>query len=111
MTSYFFIATLERSARASRRLNFASWITPVRIYCQLFIHDPKQARAPTGISIAREVPGPLDECATFILPRGDWVALDRAENGRVGELRLRSDHAVGDEVVDGLLIISLVSQK
>lgn len=60
----------------------------------------------TSVGIAGEVASPLDEGAALVLARGDSKAADSAEHTGVGELRLRSDDAVGNVVVDGLGISS-----
>jgi hypothetical protein len=56
----------------------------------------------TSISIAGEVASPGDEGLAFVLSRGDGVCADGRDDGRVGQLRLGRDDAVGDEVVDAL---------
>lgn len=97
---YFFVAAFDRSARASRRLNFASWITPGGSYQ----HDVQRSQRAilTSISITREVPSPLHKRAALILAARDRVAAHRRQHTRVRELRLRGDDAVRDVVVDGL---------
>jgi hypothetical protein len=56
----------------------------------------------TSISIAREVSGPLDECATLVLSARHSKAANGAEHTAIGELGLRGDDGPGDVMVDGL---------
>lgn len=63
----------------------------------------------TCIRIAGEVAGPFDEGASLELSRSDCIAANGGENGRIAELRLGSDDAVRDVVIDGLQL-SLVSR-
>lgn len=60
----------------------------------------------SGISIAREVAGPLDEGGVLELAAGDCVGADSAHHRAVGELWLGGDDGVGDVVVDGLGYVS-----
>lgn len=47
-----------------------------------------------------------------MLSRGDRIETDGADHAGVGELRLGRDDTVGDEVVDGLPLISIdVTQR
>lgn len=74
-----------------------------------YISSLAMTRTHTSISITGEIPSPLDKRAALILAASHWVALNRAENARVRELRLGCDHAVGDVVVDGLYQWSVCS--
>lgn len=56
----------------------------------------------TSISVTREIPRPLHKRAALVVAAGDGVALHRAEDAAVSELRLGRDDAVGDVVVDSL---------
>jgi hypothetical protein len=102
---YCLEAALARSARASRRLNLASWITPGRkivlVWVVLLIGRFGRSRL-TGIGIAGEVASVLDEGGALVVTAGDGVAADGADDGGVGEGGLGSDDGVGDVVVDGL---------
>lgn len=60
-----------------------------------------------SISIAGEVTGPLDESAVLVGARGDGVEADGADDARVSELGLGGDDTVGDEVVDGAVLLLL----
>lgn len=105
LEAYFLEAACARSARASRRLNLASWMTPGE--CQ---HKPDGNGGVklTGIGIAGEVAGPRHVCLTLVLARGDGVHADRGDDRGVGQLGLRRDDAVGDVVVDALCRTVLV---
>jgi hypothetical protein len=61
----------------------------------------------TSIGVAGEVASPFDEGAVLKLARGDGVAADGADDAGVRELRLGSDDAVGDVVVDGAVLLLL----
>lgn len=100
---YFFAATLARSARASRRLNLASWMTPM--YQVSIDSADRMGWVLTGIRITREVASPLHESTALLLARSDRVAADGAEGARVAELRLGRDDRVSDVVVDGLFVL------
>ena len=56
----------------------------------------------TGISVAREMTGPLHVRVSFVLARGDGEAADGREDGCVAEGGLGGDDAVGDVVLDCL---------
>ena len=56
----------------------------------------------TRVSIAGEVAGPCDEGLALVLAGGDGESADGRHGGRVGQLGLRRDDAVCDEVVDAL---------
>jgi hypothetical protein len=57
----------------------------------------------TSIGIAGEVASPGDEGLALVRTRGDGVCADGRDDGRVRQLRLGGDDAVGDEVVDALI--------
>lgn len=61
----------------------------------------------TGIGVAGEVAGPLDEGAVLELARGDGEQADGADDGGVRQLGLGGDDGVGDVVVDGLRYVSM----
>jgi hypothetical protein len=61
----------------------------------------------SGISIAREVAGPLDEGRLLELAAGDGVGAHGAHHRAVGELWLGGDDGVGDVVVDGAVLFLL----
>lgn len=54
------------------------------------------------ISIAREVAGPFDECAAFVITTSDGVATECRHGAGVGECWLRCDDTVCDVVVERL---------
>ena len=55
---------------------------------------------------------PLNKSAAFQLTAGDGVQADGAQHGRVGQLGLGGDDAVGDVVVDGLHVaVSQLSES
>ena len=56
----------------------------------------------TGISVPREMTGPLHVRVSFMLARGDGEAADGREDGCVAEGGLGGDDAVGDVVFDCL---------
>lgn len=56
----------------------------------------------TGVGVAGEVAGPLNEGAVLVLARGDSVAANGADDAGVRELGLGRDDAVRDVVVEGL---------
>lgn len=62
----------------------------------------------TGVSIAREVAGPLNEGAGLVLTAGDGEKADGADNTGVAQSGLSGDDRVGDIVVDGLPSISML---
>ena len=94
------MATLARSARASRRLNLASWITPIEQRLASCGVNESIVVKHTRIGIAREVASPFDECAFLQLATGDCVTADCASHARVCEFWLRGDDTEGDVVVD-----------
>jgi len=73
-------AAFDRSARASRRLNLASWMTPVRLCQLLLLHIPTIYVEHTCISIGAEVASPLHKGAASVLAGCDLVATDRADD-------------------------------
>jgi hypothetical protein len=97
--TYFLEATLARSARASRRLNLASWITPT---CVSLTKLQGWSLPLTSIGIAAEVARPCDEGLVLVCAGCDGVYADGGHDGRVGELGLGGDDGVCDEVVDRL---------
>ena len=62
----------------------------------------RQGTRLTSVGIAGEISSPLDEGATLEIARCDGVQADGREDGRVAELGLGSNNAVGDVVVDSL---------
>lgn len=62
----------------------------------------REGRKLTGVGVAREVAGPLDEGAVLEVARGDGEEADGADDAGVGQLGLGGDDGVGDVVVDGL---------
>lgn len=99
---YFFTpAAFARSAKASRRLNFASSMTPAAN--QYLLPYPSLSLLQlTRISITRKVSRPLNECMTFVWTRSDREETNSADYGRVSQLRRGSDDGVGNEVIDSL---------
>jgi len=63
----------------------------------------------TSIGIAREVASPLNVGATLSLAGGHGIEADGGEDGRVAQLRLGGDDAVGDVMVDGLIVVLVES--
>lgn len=97
---YFLEAALARSARASRRLNLASSMTPGAITSTTVVQEVWHR--PTCIGIAREVATPSDERLPLVLARRNGVEPDCAYSRCVTEGGLRRDDAVCDVVIDGL---------
>ena len=113
---YFFSAIAARSASASRRLNFASSITPwanITIVSLLYEKQSEQDReggeAHTSIRIAREIPRPRHKRTILSLARSDRVAPDCGHDARVREGWLGGDDRVGYEVVNCLIVTTRIS--
>jgi hypothetical protein len=83
----------------------------VRKYSETSLHNYSCCQEQlTSIGIAREVAGPGDVSVALVLARGDGIDANRGDGGRVRELRLGRDDAVGDVVVDALRQISVCSR-
>lgn len=107
-----------RSARASRRLNLASSMTPIvcvrvsgRPPVSLGFHGlswagPALEPRPTSIGIARELAAPLHKRVALVLARRDGEEAHGAQDRRVRQLGRGRYDRVGDVVVDGLFLVS-----